>query len=172
MGPTGKIIGVHRKIHFPADERSFFNPGSSVEVFPTELGNIAIQVCADGTFPELTRAFTLEGAEIICTPYNVPKRAGREYLRERARSIAVCRALENMNFYVACNRVGSDASGGFVGHSCIAGPQGGVLADSQSDEEEILMATLEKETMLEVRAHFTYFGQRRPELYRRLTEPS
>jgi predicted amidohydrolase len=77
-----------------------------------------------------------------------------------------------MNFYVACNRVGSDASGGFVGNSCIADPHGCVLADSQSDEEEIIMATLEKEAMLEARAHFTYFGQRRPELYKRLIESS
>jgi predicted amidohydrolase len=171
IGPTGEITGVFRKIHLPLPERAIFYPANSLQVFATELGNIAMQVCADGSFPEPSRIFTLKGAEIICTPYNVPVIAGKDCLKERIYHVATCRAIENLNFYIGCNRVGSDESGSFTGHSCIAGPFGQVLAYSESDKEEVLTATLEEEALLEARVAFSYFRDRRPELYTLLTEP-
>ncbi|MFC1942186.1 carbon-nitrogen hydrolase family protein [Chloroflexota bacterium] len=169
--PTGKIIGVHHKMHLPVVERPFFYPGNTLEVFETELGNIAIQVCADGSFPELSRIFALKGAEIICTTYNIPKQTGKDFLEERAHHVAVCRAMENLNFYIACNRVGSDAGGSFVGHSCIGGPWGQTLAYSSLDKEDILTAVLEEDEMVEARAHYSYFRERKPDLYSLLTAP-
>lgn len=168
IGPSGDIIGVQHKIHLPLPERNFFYPGGKTDVFAVELGNIALQICADGAFPELSRIFALKGAEIVCTPYCAP--SGRNF-EERIPHSAACRAMENMNFYIASSRVGSDASGSFVGHSCIAGPMGHLLAASNSDKEEIITTTLEEEKLIEARGYSLYLSYRRPELYTLLTEP-
>lgn len=169
IAPTGDILGISRKIHLPLPERNFFYPGGQIKVFPTELGNVAMQVCADGAFPELSRILALKGAEIVCTLYNMPDMPGR-YFEERIVHSACCRAMENMNFYVACNRVGEDSGGSFVGRTCIAGPYGQLLGVIDSTDEEILNVTLRDEMLAEARSYSPYLSYRRPELYGTLTE--
>lgn len=171
IGPTGEVVGVHNKMHLPFEERHFFYPGSTSNVFATQLGNIAIQVCADAFFPELCRIFALKGAEIMCTCYNSPLIEGKEFVKERILHQSVCRAQENALFFIGCNRVGSDAGNSFFGRSCIAGPSGEVLAYSECDREEILRATLEEETLREARVFSPYFRDRKPELYGLITKP-
>ena len=77
-----------------------------VDNFVVYVGKII--VCADGSFPELPRILALKGAEIICCCLNTPKRQDEEFAKERIAHIAACRAIENMCFYIGCNRVGSD----------------------------------------------------------------
>ncbi|TWT79969.1 Carbon-nitrogen hydrolase [Planctomycetes bacterium CA13] len=72
------------------------NPGSVVEVFETDCGPIAIQICYDIELPELTRIATEKGAQIIFVPYNTDTRHG--YLR--VRYCAQARCIENQ-LYVA-----------------------------------------------------------------------
>lgn len=168
----GKIVGKHHKMHIPSAERNYFYPGNTSAVFATDLGNIAVQVCSDSNFPELSRVFALQGAEIVCAVYNVPRAVDTaSSIEERIHHIAVCRAIENQNFFIGCNRVGHDDGGTFVGHSCVAGPLGETLAYSTSDREELLRATLQEETLVHARVRFTFFRERKPEMYRLIGEP-
>ena len=50
-------IGKQYKIHITPSERKWWgvSPGNGVEVFETDCGPIAIQICYDIEFPELTR---------------------------------------------------------------------------------------------------------------------
>ena len=169
IDPSGKLAGVHHKMHIAGEERHYFCAGNTADVFSTELGIIGIQVCMDGSFPELSRVYALKGAEIICTVYNVPKRAGMDFLLERIYHQACCRAIENVGFYIGCNRVGSDEGGTFSGHSCVAGPMGQILAWSETDQEEIIMAMLKEEDLRIARSVYPYFKDRRPEHYGILT---
>jgi predicted amidohydrolase/GNAT superfamily N-acetyltransferase len=86
------------KLHVTPNERRWWGvqPGDRLRVFETDRGRIAIQVCYDIEFPELSRIAIAEGAELIFVPFNTNDRHG--YLR--VRSCAQARAIENQ-VYVA-----------------------------------------------------------------------
>lgn len=170
INPSGEVVGVHRKMHLPGEEKHYFCSGNTAEVYTTELGNIGIIICGDSSFPELSRVLALKGAEIICCCYNVPKHEGIEFTKERISHIAACRAIENMCFYIGCNRVGSDASGSYLGWSAISSPTGQLLVRSEIDKEDILSALLTSETLKETRVSRGYFLMRQPRHYRLISE--
>ena len=91
-------IGKQYKIHITPSERKWWgiSPGEKVEVFETDCGPIAIQICYDIEFPELTRIAAQKGAQIIFVPFNTDTRHG--YMR--VRSCAMARCVEN-HVYVA-----------------------------------------------------------------------
>lgn len=165
INPQGEVAGVHHKLHIPGEENHYFYPGSTVNVYKTELGNIGIVVCYDAIFPEISRILTLKGAEIICAPFNRPKRPSYDSLYH----VAAMRAYENRIYFIACNRVGKEVSE-FLGRSAIAGPDGVILARSEGEQEEILYATLYEDKLLEERAFFPIFADRRPELYQEIVQ--
>jgi len=91
-------IGKQYKIHITPSERKWWgvSPGDRVEVFDTDCGRIAIQICYDIEFPEMTRIAAAKGAQIIFVPFNTDTRHG--YLR--VRHCAQARCVEN-HLYVA-----------------------------------------------------------------------
>ena len=160
MSPRGEIVGVHHKLHIPGEENHYFCPGSTTDVYRTDLGNIGMNVCYDAIFPELSRILALKGAEIICAVFNRPKRPSYDSLYH----VAATRAYENRIYFIICNRVGKEVSE-FLGRSVIAGPDGQILSQSNGEGEEIIYATLYQDKILEERAFFPIFADRRPELY-------
>jgi predicted amidohydrolase len=166
--PSGNILGVQRKLHIPSEEKHYFYPGSSLDVFPTDLGKVGMLICADYSFPESSRVLSLKGAEIICVSIN---RGKTVVDREQSIRVISCRAFENQNFFVACNRVGKENDLIFDGGSCIAGPNGDYIARSEIDTEDIVMGTLQAEMMSEMRTWTTRFRDRRPELYGPICQP-
>ena len=91
-------IGKQYKIHITPSERKWWgvSPGDRVEVFETDCGSVAIQICYDIEFPELTRIAAQKGAQIVFVPFNTDTRHG--YLR--VRHCAQARCIEN-HLYVA-----------------------------------------------------------------------
>ncbi|MBE0466089.1 MAG: carbon-nitrogen hydrolase family protein, partial [Candidatus Desulforudis sp.] len=75
-GPDGRLLGRQRKIHlFDVElesllfrESDTLSPGTELNVFPTPLAVFGVAVCFDVRFPELARALTLKGAEILVIP--------------------------------------------------------------------------------------------------------
>lgn len=63
VGPEG-LVGVFRKIHNQF-EFPYFSPGEEIEVFKTRFGTVGSIICYDLCFPELLRALTLKGADLI-----------------------------------------------------------------------------------------------------------
>jgi predicted amidohydrolase len=69
LGPDGRLIGKYRKICLPPSEvASGVAPGNDYPVFDTPIGKIGLMVCYDGFFPEVARALSNRGAEIIAWP--------------------------------------------------------------------------------------------------------
>jgi predicted amidohydrolase len=69
LGPDGKLIGKYRKVCLPHGEvEQGVAPGNEYPVFDTKLGKIGLMVCYDGFFPEVARALTNRGAEVIAWP--------------------------------------------------------------------------------------------------------
>lgn len=168
IGPSG-VIGIHHKMHIPLNERYYFFPGNTADVYRTDIGNIGMTVCYDGRFPELTRILSLKGAEIICAIWNTPGVEHMDPMSHKYR--AHVRAQENGNYFLACNRVGKEGDVSFLGHSAIAKPDGGIVAYSDSQEEEVITAELYNEEIIKFRALLGVFRDRRPELYSLITEP-
>lgn len=69
IGPDGKVAGKYRKVCLPDGEfDSGISPGNDYPVFDTRLGKIGMMICYDGFFPEVARALSNRGAEIIAWP--------------------------------------------------------------------------------------------------------
>ncbi|MFM9069286.1 MAG: carbon-nitrogen hydrolase family protein, partial [Planctomycetota bacterium] len=69
IDPAGKIVGKYRKVCLPhAEVEAGIMPGDDYPVFTTKLGRIGMMICYDGFFPEVARALTSHGAEIIAWP--------------------------------------------------------------------------------------------------------
>jgi predicted amidohydrolase len=68
FSPEG-LVGTHTKTVLTEGEiNSGCLAGDKVEVFNTKIGKIAMFICWEVWFPELSRIAALKGAEIICFP--------------------------------------------------------------------------------------------------------
>lgn len=93
------------KIHITPQEKKWWGvkPGNEIKVFDTDCGKVAIAICYDIEFPELSRIAAGKGASIIFVPFNTDVR--RSYLR--VRFCAQARAIENQVYVVITGAVGN-----------------------------------------------------------------
>lgn len=91
-------LGKQYKLHVTPSERHWWGVkgGNRVEVFDTDKGRIAIQICYDIEFPEVTRIAVEKGAQMIFVPFCTDER----YAYLRVRYCAQARCIEN-HVYVA-----------------------------------------------------------------------
>lgn len=69
IGPDGRMIGKYRKVTLPRGEiEAGITPGHEYPVFETSFGKVGMMICYDGFFPEVARALTIQGAEVIAWP--------------------------------------------------------------------------------------------------------
>ena len=69
LGPDGKMLGKYRKVCLPRGEiEGGLQPGHEYPVFDTAFGKVGMMVCYDGFFPEVARALSNRGAEVIAWP--------------------------------------------------------------------------------------------------------
>ncbi len=98
-------IGRQKKIHVTPAEWKWWGVvgGDRVEVFDTDCGRIAIMICYDIQFPELSRIAAQKGAQIIFVPFNTDELHG--YLR--VRHCALARCVENHVYVAVAGCVGN-----------------------------------------------------------------
>jgi len=161
INPKGELVGVHHKMHIPGEEKHYFMPGNTCDVYKTDIGNIGMSICYDGQFPEFTRSLALKGAEILCMIWNMPSFSNPPELLEH---ITATRAAENRMFAVSCNCLGVQGKIDFFGHSVISDPVGNFLATAGT-KETIISATLKEKVLLEERIQQPVFRDRRPDMY-------
>lgn len=169
IGPSG-VVGVHHKVNTALHEKDLFYPGTTLDVYRTDLGNIGMLVCYDGRFPENARVLALKGAEIICSVWAIPN-LGKLINVHNLKYRAYTRAQENGCYFLACNRTGTEGDKVYMGHSAIAEPNGDIIAYADSDKEEVITAELYNEEVVKYRVSFTIFRDRRPDLYSLITAP-
>jgi predicted amidohydrolase len=69
IGPEGELVGKYRKVTLPRGEvEAGITPGREYPVFETRFGKVGMMICYDGFFPEVARALTVQGAEVIAWP--------------------------------------------------------------------------------------------------------
>lgn len=135
---NGKVKNNYQKRYLWQEEQLRFGKGKPTEnPFPVKHAPCGIQICYEIGFPELTRGWANQGAELLLAPSAFSEK------RVRVWDIATrSRALENGMFVVAANRTGADAHS-FAGRSRIVSPQGELLKEASPDQDETIVATID-----------------------------
>ena len=177
VGPDGKVAGIYRKSHIPDgpgyEEKFYFRPGNTgFKVWPGAGATLGVGVCWDQWYPEVARAMTLMGAEVLFYPTAIgsePHDPDLDTSRLWRRAM-IGHAVSNVVPVVAANRVGTEGGQRFYGHSFICDERGDILAEFGAEESGVLVAELDLAAAKKHRAAFGFFRDRRPELYGRLVE--
>ena len=183
----GKIAGKYRKMHIPDDpayyEKFYFTPGDlGFHPINTSVGKLGVMVCWDQWYPEAARLMALQGAELLIYPTAIgyeSSDAEEEQQRQRMAWQTVQRghAVANGVPVVAVNRVGHepDPSGQtngitFWGTSFVAGPQGELIYEASTDEEESVIVDLDIAHSEQVRRWWPFLRDRRIDSYQEIVK--
>jgi N-carbamoylputrescine amidase len=175
VAPDGTLVGRTRKLHIPITagyyEDKYFRPGPAAGVpFPlVTLGEaqLGLPTCWDQWFPELARAYSLAGAEVLIYPTAIGSEPDHpdfdtQPLWER---VIVANGIANGTFMVAVNRTGEEAPLRFYGSSFISDPYGRVLVQAPRDEPAVLVADLDLDQRTDWLELFPFLTTRRPDAY-------
>ena len=182
----GTIAGCYRKMHIPDDpayyEKFYFTPGDlGFHPINTSLGRLGVMVCWDQWYPEAARLMALQGADLLIYPTAIGYESSDtpdEQQRQRMAWQTVMRghAVANGLPVVAVNRVGhepdpSQQTNGiqFWGTSFVCGPQGEVIYESSTDEEESIIVNIDLHHSEQVRRWWPFLRDRRIDSYGDIT---
>jgi predicted amidohydrolase len=171
LDATG-LLAVYRKLHLWDREKLIFTPGSDAPpVLETRVGRVAVMVCYDLEFPELTRSVALAGTQLLLVPTNWPLVPRPEGERPPEALIAMATARVNRMAVACADRVGSERGQEWTAGTTIVGADGWVAAESRSPG--LVVAALDLELALSKRLtdQADAFADRRPELYGTLSRP-
>lgn len=188
----GSIAGSYRKMHIPDDpgfyEKFYFTPGdgqrldgeSGFTPIDTSLGKLGVLVCWDQWYPEAARMMALAGADLLLYPTAIgwdPADDEAEKKRQLDAWITIQRAhgVANGIPVLVANRTGFEASPDsqaagiqFWGHSFVAGPQGELLGQLDTDEQNVLIVDVDPARTESVRRIWPYLRDRRIDAYQDL----
>lgn len=158
---SGEQIALYDKLHLFGlmREGEYLSQGTKRVTFAIDDVSCGIIICYDLRFPELTRALSLTGTQLLFVPAQWPKPRLHPW-----RILLQARAIENQMYVMGVNRVGVQGKTEFFGHSMVVDPLGVIIAEG-CEEEEILFADLDLEKVNQTRKQMTCFLDRRPELY-------
>ncbi len=158
---TGNLIAQYDKTHLfsPMGEDKFFTGGDHVCRFRLDGHDVGILICYDIRFPELTRAMTVPGLEMLFMVSQWP-----DVRISHLRTLTHARAIENQIFLACCNACGWAGETHFGGNSAIIDPWGNPLAQAGTGEQ-LLCAQCDFAVTADIRNSMHIFADRRPDIY-------
>ena len=172
IGAHGEIRATYRKVHlFDIDvpgevtyqESAAIASGSELVVAPLGDVVLGLTICFDLRFAELYRALALRGATMFAVPSAFSAVTGPAHWHVLLRA----RAIENHAFVVAATQAGTTEEGlATYGHAMIIDPWGVALAESSTDQPEVVFAAIDLDEVTRRRREIDVLALRRPELYR------
>lgn len=186
LDSDGSIAGKYRKMHIPDDpgyyEKFYFTPGDlGFTPIQTSVGKLGVLVCWDQWFPEAARLMAMAGADMLIYPTAIgwhPPDDDAEKQRQRDAWITIQRAhaVANGLPVISVNRIGheADPNGGpgadFWGSSFVAGPQGEILWQADTESESFATVKVDLARGEDVRRMWPYLRDRRVDNYTDLTK--
>jgi N-carbamoylputrescine amidase len=166
----GTLLGRYRKVHLPQiplwEEKYYFKSGDlGFPVFQTSFARIGVQICWDNFFPEGSRIMALQGAQILIAPT-----AAAFASQSRWEKMICANAIANNLFILRVNRAGKEERQNFYGRSFCVNPFGELIAAPAGAGDAILFSELDLNEVEETRGIWTFFKDRRPELYGELSK--
>jgi N-carbamoylputrescine amidase len=173
--PNGELLARTRKIHIPQfpgyhEDRYFALGDSEMPVIDAAGARFGYPTCWDQWFPELARAYSLGGAEVLVYPTAIGSEPQMPDFDTKSlwQQMICANGLANATFMVAVTRIGTEDGCTFYGSSFISDPYGRVLVQASRDRDTVLVADLD----LDQRRDWLGFGlldTRRPSQYSALT---
>jgi len=180
VSPAGELVARTRKLHIPVTagyhEDRYFRPGpGGAEAFPlVGLGEVSLGLptCWDQWFPEVARAYSLEGADVLVYPTAIGSEPDHPEFDTQPlwQHVIVGNGIANGIFMVAVNRIGTEEPLTFYGSSFISDPYGRILAQAPRDEPAVLVADLDLDQRRDWLELFPFLATRRPDAYAKLAE--
>lgn len=196
VNPAGEVLLKYRKVHLPGHaefdprrkvqhlEKRYFEVGNlGFPVIRAPMGevpglNMGMMICNDRRWPESWRVLGLQSVELVMLGYNTPsinQEAGgfeAHHLRVFHSHLSIqAGCYQNACFAVATAKAGTEDGCELFGHSIIVNPQGEIIAQAGSWDDELITADCDF-GMCELgrKTVFAFEKHRRPEAYRRITE--
>ncbi|HEY3726103.1 MAG TPA: nitrilase-related carbon-nitrogen hydrolase, partial [Solirubrobacteraceae bacterium] len=186
VAPDGRLISRTRKLHIPVTagyyEDRYFRPGPAggdgggpfpLTPLPTPDGEaqLGCPTCWDQWFPELARAYSIEGAEVLIYPTAIGSEPDHPDFDTEPlwQKVIVANGVANGTFMVAVNRIGFEDPLTFYGSSFISDPYGRVLVQASRDQPAVLVADLDLDQRRDWLELFPFLTTRRPDAYAVLT---
>ncbi len=144
LADCGTLRAVYRKTHLWDAEKLVFLAGDyPAPVVQTSVGRIAIMVCYDLEFPEMTRDVSVRGAQLIAAPVNWP--AGPTPLGERPIEVVKTQAAAAVNrvAVAVADRCGPERGVDWHGASLVCDAHGYPVAGPAGTDPCVLFADLD-----------------------------
>lgn len=196
VSPEGDVLLKYRKVHLPGHaefdprrkvqhlEKRYFEVGDlGFPVIRAPAGrldgvNMGLLICNDRRWPEAWRVLGLQGVELVMLGYNTPslnQEAGgfeAHHLRVFHSHLSIqAGCYQNACFAVATAKAGTEDGNELFGHSIIVNPQGEIIAQAGTWDDELITAELDLDMCTLGRTTiFAFDRHRRPEAYRRITD--
>ncbi len=168
--PNGKVDTYNKwflPTFGPFEEKIFYDAGETLTLSNTKYGKIGLIVCYDLFFPELCKAYSQMGADIILCISASPS-VTRKYFE----TLLPARAIENTTFMIYSNIVGTQEELVFWGGSQAYDPLSNLIVKGQYFKESIVTCTIDLEKIKTARANRPVLRDIRPEIYQDLYEIS
>lgn len=162
INPDGEYIACYDKAHLFSlmDEDKYLRAGSSRTLFDIGEVKAGLAICYDLRFCEWFRLYAVDGAEVLFISAQWPLARVAHW-----QTLLKARAVENMMYIVACNRMGQTGKTTFGGSSMVIAPDGEVLL-SCGTGEQFAFAEFDTDKAAAERRFLRTLDFRRPELYR------
>lgn len=192
--PDGRILGRYRKVHLPGSVEP--RPGARFQQLEKryfEYGNLGfpafragsawhraimgMMICNDRRWPEAWRMLGLQGVELVCVGYNSaaydPNGGTTEdaVLRTfHSKLVVQSNAYMNATWAVAVAKAGNEDGSGLIGGSCIVDPNGLIVAETATLEDEVVVADCDLDLCRQGKEKmFNFAAHRRPDQYGLIT---
>jgi deaminated glutathione amidase len=165
FAPDGRLAARYRKIHlFDVDladrayrESAASSPGREPITLSAAGLGVGLSICYDLRFPELYRALSAAGAEVLVVPAAFTVQTGKDHWHVLLRA----RAIEAQAYVIAAAQWGKHPGGRQTfGKSCIVDPWGEVIAQA-SEGEGVVTAAVDRAYLGQVRASLPSLQHRR-----------
>ena len=191
VGPTGEILFKYRKVHLPGSvepragerfqqlEKRYFEYGDLGFPVARGFGGIlGMMICNDRRWPEGWRVLGLQGVELVCIGYNSAAydpnggSTENEEIRTFHSNLAVqANAYMNATWAISVAKAGNEDGSGLIGSSIIVDPNGVIIAQAKTLEDETLVAEIDLDAVRQGKDKMFHFAShRRPQHYRRIVE--
>ena len=191
----GEILGRYRKVHLPGTvepragaayqqlEKRYFEYGDlgfpAFKAGPNWCNAImGMMICNDRRWPEAWRVLGLQGVELVCVGYNSaaydPNGGASEDAALRtfhSKLVTQANAYMNATWAIAVAKAGTEDGSCLIGGSCIVDPNGRIVAEAQTLDDEIIVADLDLDLCRQGKDKmFNFAAHRRPAQYTAITE--
>ena len=153
--PSGKVETYNKRHSFTlAGEDKVYTSGNEKLIVEYKGWKICPLICYDLRFPVWAR--NTENYDVLLYVANWPKPRISAW-----NTLLKARAIENMSYCVGVNRVGIDANNyEYTGNSVILDCLGTELTDKCEFKEQLLIATLDKDSILDTRKKLGFLNDK------------